>query len=54
VAAAVLIAAILRATSATAGLSLVLHASFPRLLPDTSDVRRLSTACAQMLARAAP
>jgi O-antigen/teichoic acid export membrane protein len=54
VAAAVLIAAILRATSATAGLSLVLHASFPRLLPDTSDVRRLSTACAQMLARAVP
>ena len=54
VAAAVLIAAILRATSATAGLSLVLHARFPRLLPDTSDVRHLGTACAQMLARAVP
>ena len=54
VAAAVLIAATLRAASATAGLSLVLHASFPRLLPGTSDVRRLGTACAQMLARAVP
>ena len=54
VAAAVLIAATLRAASATAGLGLVLHAPWPRLVPDTSDVRRLGTACAQMLARAAP
>jgi O-antigen/teichoic acid export membrane protein len=54
VAAAVLIAATLRAASATAGLSLVLHATFPRLMPDTSDIRRLGTACAQMLARAVP
>ena len=54
VATAVLIAATLRAASATAGLSLVLHAPWPRLVPDTSDIRRLTTACAQMLTRAVP
>ena len=54
VALAMLIAAVLRAASATAGLNLILHAPWPRLWPDASDVRRLGLACAQMLARAAP
>ncbi len=54
VAAAVLIGATLRAASATAGLNLVLHAPWPRLVPDTSDLRRLGAACAQMVTRAVP
>jgi len=54
VAIAVLAGAVLRACMATAGLNLVLKAAWPRLWPDSSDLRRLGLACAQMLARAAP
>jgi O-antigen/teichoic acid export membrane protein len=54
VAVAVLAGALLRAGLATASLGLVLNAGWPRLWPDTSDLRRLTLACAQMLARAAP
>jgi len=51
---AVLTAAVLRAGSATAGMSLITGARWPRLLPDSRDVRQLGTACAALIARAAP
>jgi O-antigen/teichoic acid export membrane protein len=54
VAIAMLAGALLRAGLATAGLGLVLKADWPRLWPNTSDLRRLGLACAQMLARATP
>jgi O-antigen/teichoic acid export membrane protein len=54
IALAVLAGAILRAALATGGLTLVLKAAWPRLWPDTSDLRRLTAAFTQMLARATP
>ncbi len=54
IAIAVLAGAILRACLATAGLTVVLKAAWPRLWPDGSDLRRLGLAFTQMFARAVP